>query len=81
MLTLSVRGKTVVLPEKIFCIDPEYKHLLYKIITLYIDEPWIDCNEKVFKIVEFRNEWFWIEEAALLKYIDYEKIKHLKAFL
>lgn len=81
MLHFEYEGFIIDIPEKIIAVDSRYPWCYNKILTLYLSPPVQGYEEVAFRIKEFRNDWFWVEEIADLQYLDYERVKNLKAFL
>lgn len=83
MLHLEYNGDlgnfSVDIPTKIICFDRRFPSFYGKLLELEED---IMFDEPVAKISNWVNyEWLFIEELLSLKYIDYERVKDLKAFL
>lgn len=83
MLHLDYEGPlgiySVDIPPKIVCLDSRFPLFYGKVLELEADTLF---DEEVAKIVNWINfEWLFVEELLDFKYIDYERIKNIKAFL
>jgi len=83
MLHLEYNGNlgnfAVDIPIKIICLDKRFPIFYQKVLELEVEYIF---DEPVAKISNWINyEWFWISELTNLQYIDYERVKDLKAFL
>jgi hypothetical protein len=83
MLHLNYKGIlgefSVDIPPKIICLDNRFPFFYGKVLELEIDHLF---EEDVIKITNWVNyEWIFAEELLNLKYIDYERVKNIKAFI
>lgn len=68
------------IPEEILVIDPSYPHYFNKVVRLHLGPPWKGSDLTVFHIND-GGDWFWPSDIVALQYVDYQRVKHLKAFL
>lgn len=67
------------IPDKIICTDNRFPPFYNKILELKTDYIF---DELVVVIHNWINyEWFWMDELEDLKYIDFERVQKIKAFL
>ena len=59
--------KGIKIPEKIIVLEPASPYYL-RTIELYLEEPWQGASEKVFKIKDSGDDWYWPEDIVRLKY-------------
>lgn len=83
MLHLEYNGLmgtfTVDIPKKIICLDERFPAFYTKVLELEIeymfDEPIVIVSNWI------NYEFFYAEELYTLKYINFDRVKNIKAFL
>ena len=67
------------MPSKIICMDNRFPLFYGKLLELEVDNMF---EEQIAKVSNWVNyEWLFAEELLDLIYIDYDRVKYLKAFL
>jgi hypothetical protein len=67
-------------PERIILLDSTH-HYYGRVLEIYLEESWHGSELLVFKIKDTWDDWWWPEEMAELRYMDYDRVKNLLIFL
>ena len=76
----GILGSFVIdMPSKIICMDNRFPLFYGKLLELEVDYMF---EEEIAKVSNWVNyEWLFAEELLYIKYIDFERVKYMKAFI